>query len=320
MPRKKRISRVNYLHHVMFRGVNGENVFYDDHDRIRFCLLLQEGCEKHSILVHGFCLMSNHIHLVLEPIKDSLQSGIHAFAFRYAQYFNRRHKRRGYLFQGRFKSILVEDGAYLKRLIRYIHLNPIEAKIVSRPEQYKWCSFRAYLGQEHYVWLQTDRVLSKFGKTREEAIKSLVTHTHQKIEAELDIKVISQAYRKGVFGSEELLTTIGKVDNKNNMVINIRASTSTLELLDMVEYICQYFNITRNELSGQSKNKKHVDARSALALISRRTSLWSLENVSAILGKNSGTISRLATRAEQQPELLYKVSNMESHLFGQETH
>ena len=90
MPRKKRITRQNHFHHIMFRGVNGENVFRDDRDRSRLCLLLQESCEKHHLQVHGFCFMSNHIHLILEPtdINSSLQSGIHAFAFRYAQYFN----------------------------------------------------------------------------------------------------------------------------------------------------------------------------------------------------------------------------------------
>lgn len=107
--------------------------------------------------------MSNHIHHIIEPLKGDLKDGVHNVAFRYAQYFNSRHNRKGYLFQGRFRSIMVEDGAYLQRLIRYIHLNPVEAGIVSKTEDYPWCSHRAYLGNDVITWLETNRVLKVIG-------------------------------------------------------------------------------------------------------------------------------------------------------------
>lgn len=88
----------------------------DDEDRIRFCLILQKTVEEYQIIVHAFCFMSNHVHFILEPTTSSLSVVVHAFAGRYAQYFNRRHKQRGHLFQDRFRSILIEDGDYLKRL------------------------------------------------------------------------------------------------------------------------------------------------------------------------------------------------------------
>ena len=84
MPRKKRISRLNSCHHVMLRGIGGQNIFLSDHDRVRFCLLLQAASEKHSFRIHGFCLMSNHVHLILEPTKNKLQgnfSKTHGMSF-----------------------------------------------------------------------------------------------------------------------------------------------------------------------------------------------------------------------------------------------
>jgi REP element-mobilizing transposase RayT len=133
MPRKKRFWEPGRCYYVMLRGVDGRAIFVDDADRCRFSLFLQEASELHKFRVHAFCLMSNHIHLLLEPLNDALAGGVHRFAMRYAQQFNRRHKKRRYVFQGRFRSILIEDGCYMRRLTRYIHLNPLEAGLVVRP-------------------------------------------------------------------------------------------------------------------------------------------------------------------------------------------
>ena len=119
MARKKRFFRLNSCHHIMLRGVNGHHLFLNDADRMRFCFLLQRATEKFNFNVHAFCLMTNHVHLIIEPTEYSLQDCIHLFSFQYAQYFNRRYNRKGYLYQGRFRSILVDDGLYLRRLIKY---------------------------------------------------------------------------------------------------------------------------------------------------------------------------------------------------------
>jgi len=127
MPRPKRFTQFYSCYHVMLRGNAGQLVFFDDDDRIRFCLILQKAAEEYQFTIHAFCFMSNHVHLMLEPTTSTLSVGVHAFAGRYAQYFNRRHKQRGHLFQDRFRSILIEEGEYLVRLVRYIHLNPVRA-------------------------------------------------------------------------------------------------------------------------------------------------------------------------------------------------
>ena len=112
-------------HHVMLRGIDGKAVFIDNQDRGRFCLLMQEAAELHSLRIHAFCLMTNHVHLILEPIREKLAAGVHRFASRYAQHFNRKLNRRGYVFQGRFRSILVEDGIYSKKANEIYSPEPI---------------------------------------------------------------------------------------------------------------------------------------------------------------------------------------------------
>ena len=301
MPRKKRYFRQNCFHHVMFRGVNGENIFWDNRDKTKFCLLLQEACEKHGVTIHGFCLMTNHIHLILMPEIESFQSGIHCFAFRYAQYFNRRHKRHGYLFQNRFKSIIVEDGMYLKRLIRYIHLNPLEAGLVTKPQDYIWSSYRAYLEQDFYTWLDTDSILKRFGVSREAAIQELIEFTHQKRESSSDLALISKAFRKGVFGGEEFCTAnANAMYEENSLSKNIKCDV-TLE--NLLTNVCQKFEVSLEDLQSSSKEKKVVRARSMLAIITRKARKWPLEDLARLLNKNNGTISRLASQAEKQLDL-----------------
>lgn len=303
MPRKPRIIRQNGFHHIMFRGVNGENIFLDNADRSRFCLLLQEACEKNSILVHGFCLMSNHLHLILEPKEKSLQSGIHAFGFRYAQYFNRRHKRKGYLFQGRFRSIIVEDSVYLKRLIRYIHLNPVEANVEKLPENYRWSSYRAYLGHDHYVWLETDNILRKFNDTKELAIRKLIAFTNQKNDGQSDFEIISKAFRKGALGPEGFmeLQTFEQFQNQSAIQKSQSApQNQSNSLEEMVDSVCNSFKVSVDDLISSSKNMVYVEARGALALLVRQSKSCSIEELARFLNKNSGSLSRLASNSEKK--------------------
>jgi putative transposase len=311
MPRKIRICFQNFIHHIMFRGVNGDNIFFDDRDRVRFCLLLQEASESHGFVIHGFCLMTNHVHLLLEPLRNSLEKGIHAFSFRYAQFFNRRHKRRGYLFQGRYKSILVEDGDYIKRVIRYIHLNPVEANIVQMPENYRWSSYRGYIGLDEYIWLQTERVLRQFDLSEQNAVNSFMEYTRNRLDNQLSLGDISKAFRYGVFGLENKKTDINqkKIESENHIPEEVKS------LEDLTKYVCKYFNVGIEELKSSSKLKRVIDARSVLAFIARSTKQWSIEQLAKSLNKNSGTLSRLASRVENQPELisLIKDSNLFHH-------
>jgi len=128
----------------MLRGNGGQNVFYSPADRIQLYLLLQEGIERFVHRIHAFCLMINHIHLVIQVGEVPLSKIIQNISFRYTRYINGRMKRIGHLFQGRYKAILIDADSYLLELVRYIHNNPLRVGLAQAPEQYQWSSHQAY--------------------------------------------------------------------------------------------------------------------------------------------------------------------------------
>lgn len=299
MTRKRRVWEPHKCHHVMLRGIDGRRIFEDSDDKVRFCLLLQESSEVHSQRIHAFCLMDNHIHLMVEPIKGSLQEGVRRFAFRYAQYFNKRHNRRGYVFQGRFRSILIEDGAYLRRVVRYIHLNPVEAGLVTEPEDYVWSSYQAYLGDTFFTWLETDRVLSRFGENRSDAFAYFVEFMRMKLEAKVDCQDLKDAIRIGVYGPEEFVRKyVTELEDTQQRPL------ANLSIEQLIERICDHLNVSFEQLCGSGKSKKIVDGRSVLAYACQYLKGGSLGNVCRVLNKHHGTLSRLAVRVNKSQELM----------------
>jgi REP element-mobilizing transposase RayT len=162
MARKPRLHEIGGVYHVMLRGNAGQDIFFDDDDFHYFYLLLQQGIIRYGHRIHGFCLMSNHMHLAIQVGEEPLAKIMQNMSFRYTRWVNKKQKRIGHLFQGRYKAIMVDQDAYLLELIRYIHLNPVRANVVSQPQNYPWSGHRAYLGQEILPWLTTDWVLGQF--------------------------------------------------------------------------------------------------------------------------------------------------------------
>lgn len=162
MARKPRIHIPGALYHVIIRGNARQDIFFDDADRYRFYLFMQEGTERYGHRIFAFCLMTNHIHLAIQVADVPLSRIMQNLSFRYTRWINSRLKRTGHLFQGRFKSVLVDADSYLLELIAYIHLNPVRAGMVTDSETYPWSSQRAYLNKESIAWLNTEYVLNMF--------------------------------------------------------------------------------------------------------------------------------------------------------------
>lgn len=146
MPRQARIVIPGLPHHVTQRGNNRQDVFFVDGDRVEYLNLLREQCEKHGVRVLGYCLMTNHIHLVAMPAReDSLNLAVGRAHFLYTQYVNRLHGRSGHLWQGRFHSCPMDD-AYAVAAVRYAERNPVRAKMTRVPWTYRWSSAAAHTG------------------------------------------------------------------------------------------------------------------------------------------------------------------------------
>jgi putative transposase len=165
MTRPLRVEYAGAFYHVMNRGNAGEFIFKSKKDRERFIDCLETAVERFSLKVHTYCLMGNHFHLLIETTEPNLSKAMQWLNISYAAYFNRKRDRVGHLFQGRFKSILVDADAYLLELSRYIHLNPVRANLVENPSEYAWSSYGAFVGKRKAPdWLETEWLLSQFGR------------------------------------------------------------------------------------------------------------------------------------------------------------
>ena len=172
MARPLRIEYPGAVYHVTSRGNARRKIYLDDEDREMFLATLAWVGERFGWICHSYCLMGNHFHLLIETPKPNLSLGMRQLNGVYTQRFNRRHKKAGHLFQGRFKAILVERDSYLLELARYIVLNPVRAKMVNRPEHYAWSSYRPTLGTAPVpAGLTIDWVLSQFARTKPVARK-----------------------------------------------------------------------------------------------------------------------------------------------------
>jgi len=151
MPRQARIVLPGYLHHVTQRGNYRQNIFNDDIDRITYLKLLEHYGAKYGVSLYAFCLMDNHLHLIVSPSDPGgLGKAFCRIQQRYSIYFHKRVSRRGHLWQERFYSCLL-FGAHIARAIRYIEKNPVRARMVEKPWDYRWSSARAHLGTKYKI-------------------------------------------------------------------------------------------------------------------------------------------------------------------------
>jgi len=172
MPRQARLDVPGALHHIMVRGINKATLFEDDQDRVQFLKRLEENLTNAHATIYAWALMTNHVHILFKSGKQGISSVMRKQLTWYAQYYNRRHRRSGHLFENRYKSILCDEDNYLLALIRYIHLNPLRAGIVPTLEEldrYPWCGHSAVLGKKACPWMDSDYILLQFNNTKRKA-------------------------------------------------------------------------------------------------------------------------------------------------------
>ena len=163
MGRPWRIEYEGALYHLMSRGNNGQTIFSNDNDRILFLETISEMAERYEFEIYAYVLMSNHYHLLVKTLRPNLTKAMQWFGTTYTRRFNNRNFKSGHLFQGRYRSIIVQNDAYLMRLSCYIHRNPVRAGIVERLVDYPWSSYPVYAyAKKDPDWLNTNVILSYF--------------------------------------------------------------------------------------------------------------------------------------------------------------
>ncbi|UJL46744.1 transposase [Virgibacillus sp. NKC19-16] len=178
MSRKPRIWFPGATYHITARGNRRDSIFYDLDDYQYYMDLISSCKEDFPFVLHAYGLMPNHIHLLLETKEDPPGAIIKFIHSRYAIYFNKRYELSGHVFQGRFYAKLIDTSDYFLKASRYIHLNPVEAEIVNKPENYVWSSYPSYMTEgKDDALLETKRVLSYFQEPQRKKYCSYVEST-----------------------------------------------------------------------------------------------------------------------------------------------
>ncbi len=171
MPRQCRIQANTGIYHVMIRGINKMDIFLDNLDRVKFLETLHRMKTEGEYVLYGYCLMNNHVHLLIKEEIDSLSRTMKRIGISYSSYFNKRYKRVGHLFQDRFRSERIETENSILTCLRYIHNNPIKAHITKNLSDYKWSSYSIYTGKYEDDIIDTSFILDTFSENKSVAIE-----------------------------------------------------------------------------------------------------------------------------------------------------
>jgi len=287
MARKPRIEVPGGLYHIISRGNNRRKIFRSHDDYLKFTSMVAQQKAKLPFYLYAYCLMPNHAHLLIERQDDKISRIMQGLLTGYSQYFNRKYKKIGHLFQGRYKAILCQTDRYLGELVRYIHLNPVRAKMVRRPQDYEYSGHRAYIGQDSSGLVDREPVLRHFGRTKARAVEM-----YQRFVA-AGVGEPSQAeyYRASegqVLGSDEFQKEI------KHRVGDHRVAPKTLErtsIEDLLNAAVRSSGLSRQELCSKSKNRVTVAVRDAVIILGRERGISNRELAEA-LGIDGSSVTK----------------------------
>ena len=259
MARPLRIEFEGAFYHITSRGNLRDRIFFDDKDREKFLEILRRTKERYGYLLHAYALMENHYHLFLETPKANISQIMQNINTSYTVYVNKRHKRFGHLFQGRFKGILVDKETYLIVLTRYIHLNPVRAGIVKSPENYRWTSYREYMGtcKEETSLVDTAETLSYFSKTKNTAMKAYREFVEAGISKENN--PFEEVEAGIILGSEKFKTTIKRLLNRMKLdeeIPQMKRLRGKVSIDKVIKVCCNYYAKKKEELLKKGKGKE----------------------------------------------------------------
>lgn len=245
------------IYHVMLRGNERRKIFLNDGDRKRFLDILSEKSKEKEFSVLAYCLMDNHIHMLIREGKDQINRVMKRIGISYVYYFNKKYNRTGHLFQDRFKSEPINDERYLMAAVRYIHNNPVEAIIVKDPVRYRWSSYNSYINKDNANNGITDRdfILKIFSDSEEQAVKQFISFSKEQADEEfIDI--------------EEKVETDKKIKNE-----------------------AEALNYIKNVLREKSGSESNV-IRNEIILYLKENSTLSVRQIAAIMGINRNIVQR----------------------------
>lgn len=323
MPRQARLDVPGALHHIMVRGIDKSNIFRNTEDKARFLERLGQNVQDAQCAVHAWVLMDNHVHILFRSGQDGISAVMRKLLTWYAQYFNRRHGRKGHLFENRYKSILCDEDNYLLALVRYIHLNPVRAKIMqTMPEmdKYPWSGHRAMIEKAKYPWMDTATVLAQFGGTKRKAIKEYRRFMLEGMDQGHDPQysggglvrslggwsTVLSMRRKGqkeetderILGSGDFVHQVIK-EAEDKSLRQMKLKRSGLTLTKIIEQECKKEQISRKELESGSRRSKVSQARGRIARRGMEEIGLPAAEIARHLGVATSSITRAIAKLEE---------------------
>lgn len=303
MARQLRLEYEGALYHVTARGNEQREVFLDDTDRVTFLGLLGKEIQQQRWLCYAYCLMGNHYHLLLETPEPNLSRGMRRLNGVYTQRFNWRHQRCGHLFQGRYKSILVEKENYLLELCRYVVLNPVRAGMVTEERNWRWSSYRATAGLDRVPkWLWVNGVLGLFGQKDKEAVVRYRQFVSEGVGRSSPwVHIRGQIY----LGGEAFLAEMAELSRGRPLdnVPMVQRVPDRVDKQRVIECVGKVYRLDQSELI----SRENAEAYCCAAYLLRRAANMSLREVAALFGVSVSRISHIQRRMETKRRSLRQV-------------
>ncbi len=320
MARPLRFEIEDALYHITARGNERKQIFIEEEDNKKFITLLSELPGRYGVNIHAYVLMSNHYHLLIETPKGNISKAMHYLNVSYTVYFNRKNGRSGHLLQGRYKSFIIEKESYLLAVSRYIHLNPVRARVVARPEEHRWSSYRSYIGKggNGSKWLTTAWMLEQFSKDKKTARRLYRAFVEEGIGKE-DNPFLG-VFRGGILGSMDFIEKIkSRIDvaRYGNRPFIKSLMLPGREIDEILKQVAEHFKVKEEDLLRKGK-RNNIAKKVFLFLLRQGTELTNEE-----IGKRFGVdytavsqaVARVKREMEENPKLKKKVISLEQKLF-----
>lgn len=297
MARPLRLSFENAVYHITARGNRREDIFHSDEDRRIFLDKINETLLKYSFVCFAYCLMDNHYHLFLRTLHPNISEGMHYLNTSYTNWFKARHKITGVLFQGRYKSLIVDEDRYGVHLSAYIHLNPYRAGIVEDLRDYPWSSYHYYIGGgSSPVELDTGLILKQFDNDIEMARRKYETYVK---ENSMIGNPLKESYKGIALGSEAFLKSIKErvqnIGKKREVPETKTVTVYTAE--DIIQKVMDEFSIDREKIF--NKKRGNFFRQMTLSLLKQFTSM-SLKEIGEMFQMDYAAVSQACKRYEEK--------------------
>jgi len=294
MARRPRIEFEGAFYHVITRGNQRQKIFKDEEDLEKYLTILASYKERYKYFLYAYVLMSNHVHLLIETRVIPLSKIIQGINQSYTMYFNRKYRTVGHLFQGRYRGIICDKDAYLLSLIKYIHLNPLRARIVKKPEGYKWSSHRSYSYSEKNegAFVDTDQVLRMFSEYKAQARKLYRAYINDSVRIKKE--EIYNTVDQRILGEEGFVEKVGERIEEE---IERRKKRHEYSLQEIAKAVEQISGITLKQLREKSEDKKVLTYRKLVSLIAKEYEYRGKE-IAKYLQKDPSVITRYLKKGD----------------------